>query len=254
MDVIMHQPHFTTICFVQKWAHTFRDQVFHASINTNNGAEALNKVLKYSYLPRKRTMSLSSLVTLLIESFFPDSHRKYLYVNFSQTSQYRCYKDIVPGYLKDRPHSTIIHCLERKSKALKFSKDDIHELDTVHGIFTVMGSRGTAHTVSFSDLSSDGMPSCSCRDWTQHHLPCKHFFAVFQFSEIWTWHKLPQTYLESAYLCIDHKSLHSHFTAEENDSLSGGPEVETEDTACMDRVLDLPKAQVRCNNVMIRNL
>ena len=230
---------------MQKWAHAFRDQVFHAFINTNNGAEALNKVLKYSYLPRKHNISLSSLITLLLESFFPDSHRKYLYMNFSQTSQYRCYKDIVPEYLRDRPRSTIIHCLERKSRALKFSTDDIQEIDLVHGIFTVVGSKGTAHTVSFSDLSSDGMPSCSCQDWIQHHLPCKHFFAVFQSCKSWTWHKLPQKYLESPYLCIDHKSLHSHFTTEENDTLLGGPEVEREDTACTSGVLDLPKAQVR---------
>lgn len=90
----------------QRWAQTYTVTEYHAAVNTNNGAEALNKVLKYKFL------SLSSLATLLIESYFPEAHRNYLCMNYMQTNEYRKYKSIVPQY-----KSTILHCLQRKSKS-----------------------------------------------------------------------------------------------------------------------------------------
>ena len=39
------------------WARAFRDKDYHAAINTNNGTESLNKVLKYNYLPRKKNIT-----------------------------------------------------------------------------------------------------------------------------------------------------------------------------------------------------
>ena len=54
-----------------------------------------------------------------------------------QLSQYRSYKSHVPDYLHDRPKGTIVHCLERKSKALKYTIEDVKLLDKDDGIFTV---------------------------------------------------------------------------------------------------------------------
>ena len=42
---------------LQRWAHAYRDLDFHRSVDTNNGTEALNKVLKYGYLPKRRSLS-----------------------------------------------------------------------------------------------------------------------------------------------------------------------------------------------------
>ena len=33
------------------WACSYRDQTYHAAVNTTNGMESQNKLLKYSYLP-----------------------------------------------------------------------------------------------------------------------------------------------------------------------------------------------------------
>ena len=45
---------------LQRWARAFRDDEYHAAVNTNNGAQVLNKVLKYSFLPRQaKAKSLS---------------------------------------------------------------------------------------------------------------------------------------------------------------------------------------------------
>ena len=44
--------------------HTVIEIFLYAAVNTNNGTEALNKVLKYNYLPHNKNMTLSAAVTL----------------------------------------------------------------------------------------------------------------------------------------------------------------------------------------------
>lgn len=183
----------------------FRDREFHYAVNTNNGTESLNKVFKYHYLPHKKKMMLSSIIILIIEVFLPESYQKYLFLNYKQSSKYRTYNSFVPDYLHDRPKSVISHCLERKSKALKYTIEDITLIDNEIGIFSVKGSSGKDHSVTFAE------PLCSCRDWTTWHLPCKHFFGIFSHYPNWSWNSLPETYLASAYLSIDHSAITKFF-------------------------------------------
>ena len=107
----------------------FRDREFYFAVNTNNGTESLNKVFKYHYLPRKKKMMLSSVITLIVEVFLPESYQKYLFQNYKQNSQYRTYNHFVPDYLRDRPKAVISHCLERRSKAMKYTDEEITLLD-----------------------------------------------------------------------------------------------------------------------------
>ena len=150
-------------------------------------------------------MTLSSIITLIIKTFLPESHQKYLFLNYKQSSQYRSYKDFVPEYLHGRPRSTISHCLERRSKSLKYINEDITVIDEDKACFTVTGSSGKIHKVSFSD------PSCSCRDWTTFHLPCKHFFGIFRLYSKWDWNSLPDSYRHSAYLSTDQSAIKDYF-------------------------------------------
>ena len=208
----------------QIWAHAFRDRRFHAAVNTNNGVESQNKLLKYNYLPRKKSMTLSAIVILIVESFLPETYQKYLFENYKQSSQYRSYKAFVPEYLHGRPRSTILHCLDRRSKSLKYTSDDVHVVSEEEGIFAVKGSSGKDHTVSFG--SGDKMPSCTCRDWVQWHMPCKHFFAIFRLNSQWDWNRLPNRYKESAYLSSDGGALDAFFqnpSSQSEDQLSDHP-------------------------------
>ena len=93
----IHAHHF------QLWARAFRDRDFHAAVNTNNGTETLNKLLKYNFLPRKKAMTLSAIATLIVENFLPDTYQKYLFLNYKQSTQYRSYRSIVPEYLHGNP-------------------------------------------------------------------------------------------------------------------------------------------------------
>ena len=190
---------------IQRWARAFRENQYHAAVETNNGTEAQNKALKYKYLPRK-AVSLSHVVSIIIEQFLPEQHRKYLFLNFQMDPTYRAYTTHVPSYLQGRPRSVIIHCLEREERARKtLSPEDIMDVDTENGIFSVPGKSGYIHTLDFGIKS--GKPSCTCQDWARNNIPCKHFFIVFINKGGWGWSSLPQSYLESPYLCCDGVNL-----------------------------------------------
>lgn len=225
---------------MQMWVRAFRDREFHFAVNTNNGTESLNKVFKYHYLPRKKKMMLSAIITLIVETFLPESYQKYLFLNYKQSSQYRTYNSFVPDYLHNRPRTTISHCLERKSKSLKYTSEDITLIDDDNGVFRVKGTSGKDHEVKFH------IPSCSCRDWTTWHLPCKHFFCIFAHYPKWTWTSLPESYQNSAYLSNDHAAIEEYFQPVHNEPISVDQPVQSEDSTSTSCVLPrLPEAKVR---------
>lgn len=46
------------------------------AVHTNNGIERQNETLKFQYLDGYKNCSLSEMITVLVEQFFPDSFRK----------------------------------------------------------------------------------------------------------------------------------------------------------------------------------
>ena len=107
---------------LQRWSRAYCDDTYHAAIDTNNGPEAQNKFLKYSYMPKQKSMTLSGIACLLVEQFLPDAHRNYVLANVKVTEWYQCF---VPEFLRDRPRSVILHCLDRQTKARKYSAKDV---------------------------------------------------------------------------------------------------------------------------------
>ena len=68
--------HDPAICLFQRWVQAFRSSKFHVRITTNNGVERQNRALKHEYLVAYRDRTLSGLMTVLVERFFPDAFRK----------------------------------------------------------------------------------------------------------------------------------------------------------------------------------
>jgi len=58
----------------------------------------------------------------------------------------------------------------------------------------------TTYTVACCGNSA---PSCSCRDWCRHHLPCKHVLAVFMYKPAYGWESLPAAYTQLPIFCLD---------------------------------------------------
>ena len=211
---------------LQRLSRSYRDDTYHAAIDTNKGTEAQNKLLKYSYMPKQKSMTLSGIACLLVDQFLPDAHRNYVLANVKVTEWYRRYKNFVPEFLRGRPRSVILHCLDRQTKARKYDvKDDVTST-TSEGVFEVNKSNGSKHVVDFGcDTSS---PSCTYKDRIHWHMPCKHFFAVFDHVPEWNWSSLPLSYLDSAYLSMDADVIHTYFQPEDStsDLLDHEPSVE----------------------------
>lgn len=193
---------------LQRWARAFREESYHAACETNNGTEAQNKLLKYSYLPKKKAMTVSGLVRVLVESFLPDMHQKYVIQNLKASEWYRQYKSFVPDFLRGRPRSLIIHCLERQARAKKYDETNVR-CNPQNGTFTILKQSKGSHTVNFGVDSSE--PTCTCKDWKKWKIPCKHFFAVFNVKPEWGWNALPLSYLQSAYLSCDTDTVTSFY-------------------------------------------
>ena len=198
---------------IQRWARAYRDTTFHNCVNTNNGTESLNKALKYTYLPRRKQLNLSGVVTTIVETFLPALRQKYLFANFEQSSCNRTYKNHIPVYLHNRPRNVILHCLDRKASSCKYSTEDVEDVDSSSGVFSVISGENS-YTVNFQS------PSCTCPDWTQTQYPCKHFFAVFRLRQPqWTWSSLPNSYLTSPRLSLDQQAIDNYFNQTTSDPL-----------------------------------
>ena len=112
---------FVCILWLQ-WARAFQDSVYHTAVETINGVEALNRLLKYQYLSRQKHMTLSHIISNITEEFLPALHYKYIYKNFKQSDLYRSYSPaVVSSYLQGRPKPTILHCLNRQALGNTFS-------------------------------------------------------------------------------------------------------------------------------------
>ena len=70
-----------TLFLLQRWARAYRDPTYHATVDTNNGVEAQTKLLKHSYmyLTRRKQITLSEVMTILVENFLPEMYQKYLF-------------------------------------------------------------------------------------------------------------------------------------------------------------------------------
>jgi len=151
---------------LQRWARAYRDSVYHAAAETNNGAEALNKLLKYQYLPRQKHMTLSHIISNITEEFLPALHYKYIYRNFKQSDMYRSYNPAVaPSYLQGRPKPTILHSLHRQASSNKFTNSMVKSTNI--GKFEVQGNT-KIHMVNFGVVS--GEPARTCKDWVKYHI------------------------------------------------------------------------------------
>jgi len=125
---------------------------------------------------------------------------RYKELNIRSSGMYRQYSSNVCPFLRDRPRDIIQHVMSRYRDGQAITAENI--VVRGKGVFTVTSSKddNVLYTVCFD---SNGMPSCECFDWRRHHLPCKHFCAVFNLHEDYTWDALPVSYRESPFFRLD---------------------------------------------------
>ena len=186
----------------KRWCHTFRVQQAVNIVNTNNGIEAQNKVLKYSYLRSLLDKSVFGIAVMIVESFVPDSYQHYLDTNLQVSSSYRQYRN-VPDYLHNRAMHFVKHCLKANFAASEFKECDVTCVSFEKGEFLARSSRNSNWLYAVNFLE----PSCQCQSWHKTHFPCKHFSAVFKFFEEWGFNSLLDSCRNSVFITLDFTNL-----------------------------------------------
>ncbi len=75
------------------------------------------------------------------------------------------------------PQNVVNHCMDRLDNAKPIADGNI-QLISEHGGFLVK-SQSTRNLEYYLHVDYKGFPTCYCFFWKEHHLPCKHFLAVF---------------------------------------------------------------------------
>ena len=191
----------------ERWARAFRESDLDRNVNTNNGAESLNKLLKYKFLKKSAEKSLCAIISLVIDKFLPHLYREFLTANVKsrETNGIRSYGSFVPPFLKGRPRKFIEHCLPRiKNAETDFNGNkNLLRTDIGNKLFEVKSSND--QKVYSCDLK---LPRCDCMDWRRNKLPCKHMFYVFKYVPGIDWDTLPAAYLQQDFLKVDDRLLH----------------------------------------------
>ncbi|XP_019639650.1 PREDICTED: uncharacterized protein LOC109481516 [Branchiostoma belcheri] len=144
---------------------------------------------------------LSTLTFKKLCSSFLSS--RYTQLNVRSSSLFSEYDAHVPKFLWDRPRGVVSHIRSRLQGALLYQEKDVTAVSS--GTFNVKSeSKPTTHQ-SFG--TCDIMPSCTCKDWMRHKLPCKHMCAVFHHVPGCGWHSLARCYKDNPIFSLDEECL-----------------------------------------------
>ena len=181
----------------RRWVKCFRNPLFDRCVSTNNGVEALNKVLKHNYLKYFCDRSVTGLISMLVKTFLPDRYKQYIKINHKMTDQYSKYTEYTPDYLKDRPLEFIKHMEDRKTKGSVIPKSDITFISSDKFLVKSQLDGTQSYEV---DLS---VPKCGCHDFFRTNWPCKHMHAIFTHYPKSGWDSLREGYKNSPFLTVD---------------------------------------------------
>ena len=134
--------------------------------------------------------------------------------NISCLATVRQYHQDVPQFLHNRPRHFQLHCLKRMPPSIPdIPLENIQPSEEQIGTFTVRNN-GAVYTVICTADENSGMPSCTCIDWENFCLPCKHMLAVIRLCPGWDWESLPHRYINFPHFCLDAELIATVSTAD----------------------------------------
>lgn len=127
---------------------------------------------------------------------------RYIRLNVQCLDTARKYNENVPSFLRNRPRNFVQHCIQRLPPCVSH----IESSDIVgdgSGSFSVKSAdSGKIYSVVICS-GSEPLPNCSCPDWAERHLPCKHMLAVMTTFPLWGWQSLPEAYRTFPHFHLD---------------------------------------------------
>ena len=184
-----------------RWVKCYRNPLVDRSVTTNNGVEALNKLLKHNYLKFYCDKSATGLISMLLNNFLPDRYKKYVGINHKMTDHYSRYTEFTPGYLQDRPLKFIKHMEAGVTKGEIIPTSDITFISSRKFMVKSQMDSKQAYEI---DLE---VPKCSCHDFFRTNWPCKHMHAIFYRYPESGWESLRDDYKNSPFITVDREVL-----------------------------------------------
>ncbi|VDI21007.1 Hypothetical predicted protein [Mytilus galloprovincialis] len=124
-------------------------------------------------------------------------------MNVSASDQHKQYDLLVPLFLHNRPKTVVQHCVRRWVDSENSSLNEIGQTSTSTFLLKSFSEINTSLYYEVCFENDNGMPSCQCLDWLEHHVPCKHLMTVFRNILYFNWDAIPSAYRESPYICLD---------------------------------------------------
>ena len=206
---------------VHRWVKALRDPEFEAEINTNNGVESLNRLLKYNFLPHAPDKTLTAIVTIIIKDFLADQYSNYRRNNFKSTL--KSFNTSIPVYLHGRPKSFIAHCRSRiESAQIEVRNGNSFLVSSNHALrkyVVKMSDSDVSHVVTLNP------PECDCLDFKHHRKVCKHFFTLIE-GEVFSWNDIPSSLRDRPDTVLD-TDITSKAGSENTSNPSQSPPLET---------------------------
>ena len=148
-----------------------------AAVDTNNGTEAQNKVLKYKYMPKRRASTLSAMVSLFwLRGFYQKLNRAMYWQTWRLLNGIDGTMILYHTSCEEDTNQSSFTALTGSHEAIS----TMTKIWWMERAFIIQRKDRAQYMVDFGRNSQEQMPSCSCKDWTRWHIPCKHFLAVFR--------------------------------------------------------------------------
>ena len=165
---------------IKRWCLAYRPDDL-ILCNTNNGTDRLNEDLKYDELKGLKQSSVSEVLVILVNSFIPKHYKKDIEFNARYGDGCKRYASGIPYFLKNRPKKIVEILLEKMYRAVP--KDEINRLDQ-HTFKVNHNEECTGIRKEYEVFLGNETKfcSCSCHDFRDYRMVCKHFFTIFDSS------------------------------------------------------------------------
>ncbi|XP_063691595.1 uncharacterized protein LOC134823928 [Bolinopsis microptera] len=152
----------------------------------------MNKVFKYSSEGKRgKVIPVPEMITLLLRDFLRKKKESYKVENFSNEEKMKEPTSNVPSYMVEAPKLLWDWWKKERKLRLKYDKEGKRSskvCKVVDGVFHVKSS----HRSEPHQLNIRG-PTCTCRNFSRTHFPCRHIFQVID-DGLMKWEDLPEDY------------------------------------------------------------
>jgi len=151
------------ILFFLYICRVFWDDKCYAVVDTSNGTKAMNKLFKYKFTPKRKSLTLSTLVTQLSDRFLPDLYRNYVLQNLHHCIGHTtvlCQTTYMEGLI-------LWFCTVWRENSGRINMIRMTSFQLIRGEYSKLRKRKFSSTYT--------LLICTCKDWTHWNIPCKLF-------------------------------------------------------------------------------